>query len=292
MRTFSSTEAIRRLLLSMSIVLQRTPPKGDLLKLSEFLTPFHCKSLIRIGSDHDGGYLLPREIYTNAKTLLSAGVDDDSNFELDFVTSREDRIAYLADGSVDGPATKHPALKFEKKFIGQESSVSWLAFDDWVCKKVSSGDNPILSMDIEGGEWDLLTPRLRSTWETFDCIVMELHGVHRVFDPTFYKLRVVPMLDTLANFRVAHVHANNSGWIERSGRFSVPTLLEITLVRRDLLVPQPTTETAGLPHPLDSANISTRQDLKFERFHPSLAAKHNEQMAILATPKRKQPPVS
>lgn len=261
------TEHVRRLFLFLGLDVKRRTPRNDLLKVSEFLTPLACQTLIRVGSDHDGGYLLPNEIFTSAQALFSAGVDDDSNFELEFVIAGEGRIAYLADGSVDGPATRHQAFKFEKKFIGTDSNTDWLAFDEWAGTSTGASDERrILSMDIEGGEWDILIPRLRETWESFECIVMELHGLHRAFDPTFFKLKVVPMLEALSNFVVVHVHANNSGWIERSGRYSFPTLLEITFVREDLL---PSLHSAAtLPHPLDAPNIRTKRDLKFSGFHP------------------------
>ncbi|HNS26959.1 MAG TPA: hypothetical protein PKN91_02440 [Steroidobacteraceae bacterium] len=37
--------------------------------------------MMRVGRDHDGGYVLPRDVIERSHTLLSLGVNDDWSFE-------------------------------------------------------------------------------------------------------------------------------------------------------------------------------------------------------------------
>ena len=71
--------------------------------------------LIRIGSDFDGGYLLPDDLQ-NLEASFSPGVNEEIGFDLEI--SNICNRCYLADASVDEPAGLTPNMNFLKKFIG------------------------------------------------------------------------------------------------------------------------------------------------------------------------------
>ena len=52
--------------------------------LSIKLKPFLTKSLIRLGHNNDGGYIINNEILNKSKTLLTFGLADEFSFEKDY----------------------------------------------------------------------------------------------------------------------------------------------------------------------------------------------------------------
>jgi hypothetical protein len=55
----------------------------------EKLKPVALDDLIRVGSKHDGGYVLPRRAIAATDILLSFGINDDWRFEEEFLHTRE-----------------------------------------------------------------------------------------------------------------------------------------------------------------------------------------------------------
>ena len=52
--------------------------------LSIKLKPFLTKSLIRLGHNNDGGYIVNNEILDKSKTLLTFGLADEFSFEKNY----------------------------------------------------------------------------------------------------------------------------------------------------------------------------------------------------------------
>src|SRR5215213_9459706 len=69
-------------------------------------------SLIRLGSDNDGGYLIPDD-FEGIVACFSPGVEINASFENDML--KRGIGCYLADGSVDGAPIQ--GVHFLKKFI-------------------------------------------------------------------------------------------------------------------------------------------------------------------------------
>jgi hypothetical protein len=134
----------------------------------------------------------------------------------------------------------------------------------------------LLSMDIEGSEWDFFDTTYKRVWEEFSVIVIEIHGLHRAFDPEFFENKVVPMMQTLSSFRSVHIHANNSGWLESSKGFFFPSLLELTLVKEDWLPVG--NQRPSIPHRYDAPNLPERPDLDFR----GLVVQHISSSSLLS----------
>ncbi len=53
-------------------------------KIPNFFKPKYSCELLRVGSDNDGGYVIPKYALKNTNTLLSFGLSDDWTFEKEF----------------------------------------------------------------------------------------------------------------------------------------------------------------------------------------------------------------
>lgn len=66
-------------------------------ELKKLLTPFLCKDKIRVGSAHDGGYILPSSAIKKADVLLSFGVSTNIDFEKEMAALHPVMKIYMYD---------------------------------------------------------------------------------------------------------------------------------------------------------------------------------------------------
>jgi hypothetical protein len=86
--------------------------------------------LIRIGSAHDGGYLVPADL-SDISACFSPGVEVNSSFELDLL-QKTGIGSHLADYSVDGPPANFQPKFFIKKFLGPNNNPIHTTLETWV----------------------------------------------------------------------------------------------------------------------------------------------------------------
>jgi len=233
--------------------------KTELIEFVSRLAPRDIgNSLVRIGDEGDGGYLLPDD-FTNIKTCFSAGVGDNSSFEFDLAENHGIKC-YLADYSVDYPALNHANFSFIKKFITEPSSESSISFLAWL---ESAGNdfpdtaspNSLLAMDIEGSEIEIFASNDPNLFKGFKYIVVELHNLERIVHKPFLNIYSLAIDKLLSNFVVCHLHPNNV--VKPVTRFGItlPTVLEITLVNKKCLSGNDhPVVISSVPHPLDVPN--------------------------------------
>ena len=101
-------------------------PSADEIReqLKEFFTLIRpesqLKEFIRIGSDNDGGYLVPNDL-EGIKYCYSPGVSNNSDFEDQLSTYGIE--CFLADYSVDAPAKDNPLFLFTKKYLAIKTMI-------------------------------------------------------------------------------------------------------------------------------------------------------------------------
>ena len=213
------------------------------------------KELIRIGSDSDGGYLIPNDL-EGVRFCYSPGVSDNSDFEAQL--SNNGIQCYLADYSVDAPNINKNLLHFTKKFISNKEDYRSIRLETWIQDNLSDNEM-ILQMDIEGSEYKVILDTPLEILTKFRILVIEFHGFGKLplqhsFDlisTTFYKL--------LLEFRIVHVHANNCAKPIRLGKNEIPQTLEFTFLRKDRFIPSDKKNL--LPHPLDRRNMPNKKDV-------------------------------
>ena len=224
------------------------------------LHPVHSgHDLIRIGSDHDGGYLLPDDL-VGMKTCFSPGVSSNSSFEK-HLWEEYSIGSHLADGSIVVPPSGYSPVSFTRKHIGANDSDRLISMNTWVRKFDSDNEDNdlLLQMDIEGAEYASVLATSREVMDRFRIIVIEIHDLeHWALSPVLAVAREFFSV-LLASHAVLHIHPNNCCGLANLNGILVPRVLEMTLLRRDRLLSSASRN--DFPHRLDRANRPHRDDL-------------------------------
>ena len=251
-------EAARSSMLRLGFAMGRKASDSSILALLSRLKPVKTRfDLLRIGGAGDGGYLVPDDL-EGISACFSPGVDNTASFEEEMVARRIP--CFLADASVGSAPFQHELIDFEPMFLDASDGVGTITLKTWVESKTDASDHDfLLQMDIEGHEWSVLLDATPELLSRFRILVLELHHMDRVFDSAFLMI-IDSCLKKLAKiFHVVHCHPNNAGPLLSHGGISIPTLLEVTLLRRDRadgLGP-----VVEIPHALDQANLARLPDL-------------------------------
>lgn len=228
--------------------------------ISRFRDNFVPVELIRVGGDGDGGYLMP-DILDRIDVCFSPGVSDVANFE-QALSQRYGIQSYMADASVAAPPFADPNFNFRPLYLGSRTERNSITLSDWM--KQSIGDSNarcLLQMDIEGAEYDVFTLESGETLRRFSVMVVEFHGLQFLFEIMFMRSIRAIFNKILEDFCICHAHPNNCCGAVTMDGITVPRILEVTFLRRDLLPSVAPAKAVSLPHPLDRVNVPGRPDL-------------------------------
>jgi hypothetical protein len=243
--------------------LRRVAPKvapaspGAVGAALSMLRPFDVGvPLMRVGGEGDGGYLVPDDL-DGIQALFSPGVATSWAFEREMGLTFGIR-SFMVDGSVEAPPGLTSHQRFDRLWLGSRSRGSTISLRDWVRRYAPDPSADLmLQMDIEGAEYEVLASTPRPTLRQFRVLVIEFHGLEWMGVAPILLWRIAPVWRKLAqDFRVVHVHPNNSGPLRDIGGLSVPNVVEVTYLRRDRGYPYPVSH-AVLPHPLDRDCVAT-----------------------------------
>jgi hypothetical protein len=220
------------------------------------LTPFETDvPLVRIGGQHDGGYLLPDDL-DGLVASFSPGVS--YNMDFDLALMKRGLPCFLADASIDGLVEPHPLAHFDKLFLGPRTQGNFISLDDWVAMHAPPEGDLILQMDIEGAEFETLAAASEATLRRFRIILVEFHGMHRMFSRKHAKARG-DLFERLAQiFTLVHLHPNNASTPVKAGPITIPPVFEATFLRSDRI--ERRQEATEFPHPLDEPNVAGLPD--------------------------------
>ena len=227
-------------------------------KIKEFIKRFRenyiSTDLIRIGGDTDGGYLIP-DIFDRIAYCLSPGVADTVDFEAE-LSRRYGIKSFMIDGSVTSAPFADDNFHFMKKFLGHRTNDDFITLSDWMESVLDGGDDGmILQMDIEGGEYDVLTFESVETLSRFLAIIIEFHDMKRLFEPCFLQTISTVFEKLYRNFSICHVHPNNCCGVTSLNGIDVPNIIEVTFLRHDLVDQFKSASALSLPHRLDRDNV-------------------------------------
>jgi len=251
---------LRYELLAKGIFAESIMPITDLNSLVNLIKPYKTDvELIRLGSDSDGGYLIPNDL-KNIIACFSPGVDNIASFEQALFANNIG--SHLADYSVDFVPNNIPVLSFEKKFIDSLTYEYNISLEDWVNQyEPNSVENSlILQMDIEGAEYKALLACPEYILNKFKIIVIEFHQIESWAIKDFFYIVESVFKKLLKNHTVVHCHPNNAMGIVNMNGFKFPRVFEMTLYKSNLIKNK---ERALLPHPLDKANVDYFDELEF-----------------------------
>ena len=227
--------------------------------LIERLYPIKTEhSLIRFGSLHDGGYLVPND-FDGMSTCFSPGVAENASFEID-IFNKKGIISHLADYSVESPPIRH-AASFTKKYLGCFDDEKFMTLDTWVGEQGQGAKDEdfLLQMDIEGSEYLTLLGVSEVVLKKFRIIIVEIHNVEAWASDVFFEIVEIFFNKLLKHFYVVHNHPNNNEKIINIGGVNAPSVFELSLIRKDRV--QQINYCLQFPHSLDRPNNPKKQDI-------------------------------
>ena len=235
---------------------------ANVIDLITKLKPQNCgRDLIRLGSDRDGGYLLPDDL-EGIQYCFSPGVGASADFENHLALLNIK--SFLADYSIDRPPIERPEFTFDKKYLGANDADIFFTLESWKERYLNDykGDL-LLQMDVEGSEYEVLISTPADVLSTFRIMLIEFHYLHKMFDPLIYHIYKACFERVLKHFHVAHIHPNNCCGSVRKGEIEVPRVMEFTFYNKNRV--GRTTDKHEFPHPLDRDNVATNKSLHLPR---------------------------
>jgi len=244
------------------------PTKTSQLHVAlSYLTPWSGgPSLVRVGGESDGGYLVPDD-FSGVGTLLSPGVAATWEFE----RALGDRFGIrseMIDGSVDAPQDLTDLQHFQRKWLDTKNGPDRLTLDAWVRQsKQEQTSDLALQMDIEGAEFAILRSCSIETLRHFRWAVVEFHGLDRMASSLTLRTSILPALRRMDQvFHPVHIHPNNCCGVVNIRGVIIPKVLEVTYLRRDRFVAG--APVGALPHPLDRSCVAGEPPIELPRGWP------------------------
>jgi hypothetical protein len=234
-------------------------PKVEVLNLIKQLYPINPGiELIRLGSDSDGGYLLPNDLEGIA-ACYSPGVGPKSDFETDLANLGIE--VFMADKSVKSPNSNHNKFHFIHKFVGSFTSEDYITMDEWFDTSIEKCDSDlILQMDIEKFEYETIMNMSDKLLNRFRIIIIEFHYLNYIWDNNFFQMLIGRVFEKiLKNHTCVHIHPNNTDVIYDMYGIKIPITMEFTFLRNDRI--KQICYRNDFPHPLDRKNVDFLDDL-------------------------------
>ena len=210
-------------------------------------------SLIRVGHDGDGGYLIP-DALEGIKYCFSPGVSGYTALEDQMV--QRGMECFLLDGSMDCPDFKYPAgIHFQKKWLKQYDSHDSLSLATWIRESIGDYTGDLfMQMDIEGYEYETLGTMPDELLDQFRILVVEFHNLYLLQNGTWLNV-----FERLCNFfHVVHIHPNNFNLPDshtHCEELVIPPVLEFTFMNKRSFSPWfDPAHVTSFPHPLDADN--------------------------------------
>ena len=240
---------------------------------------------MRIGPKTDGGYIIDKRILGNNNILVTCGLNDDWEFEKDFIKKNGD-VSIIA---FDLPVNNEFWIKrFKKDFISllllKKLSLNKILdvfkYIDYriffrknkihyrkkivnkcknnnqisISKILKPLKNVVLKVDIEGDEYKILND-IKKNSKKIIFLIIEFHNIHKNL------VKIKKFLDNL-DLKVIHTHANNYGGINKK---NIPKVLELSLINSKIIKIKNIYSKRKYPIVnLDYKNFKRRDDIKIK----------------------------
>lgn len=216
---------------------------------------------IRMGSEHDGGYVVNEAMIGASSRLVSLGIGQEDTFERDYIKIKPNSVVECYDGSCHcGLLCSQNPEKVSKQ-VYHINKYAGPGRDQVPLNAIVGGKSEVLlKIDIEGGEYSLFD---NANLSGVVGVIIELHDLHV---PQRMSDSIVIVNQVLKDFTLFHAHANVWG-----GCFPLtcsdliirgfPKVIELSFVRSVLC------QDLGLDfgifpvEGLDSSNDKNREDM-------------------------------
>lgn len=177
----------------------------------------------RIGSPHDGGYIMAIDFKPD-DYLVSLGIDTNVEFEQQLSLQVKGMDTY--DYSIESLPSPVLNSRFFKEKIGEVTIAQTIDR----AKEIAPNSDLLLKMDIEGSEWGVLGNQDLSA---FRQIVLEGHWLFNLVDESFYEQIKASLTSLRQTHTPVFVHANNDQPIVSLGANPIPNVIEVLYLRND-----------------------------------------------------------
>lgn len=187
------------------------------------------KSYVRIGKEHDGGYVMLDD-FTLGSCAYSFGINNDVSWDNEMAERGYD--IYMYDHTIDSLPYERKEFHFYKQGIsgGEESSPHFATLEYMIKMNGHKNmTNMIMKMDVEGYEWEIFKQIGRETLLQFEQIVVEFHDIfdYKRMDEILFVLHRLNQ-----THQVVHVHGNNYSNVLWCDKTPYPDTLEVTYALR------------------------------------------------------------
>jgi hypothetical protein len=225
------------------------------------LAPWKYKGEIdRYGGTGDGSYIIPTDLVNKKTILVSGGLGDNNNFEIQL--ARLGIKGFQIDNSISKPPKNHKNLNFVSKTLGaldDEESISLKT----LIYNVPTNKAVIVKLDIEGGEIEALKNLPKNILQKITCLSMELHSISSIGDNN-QILEMLKYLNT-SGFRSIYLQANNGCLTYTMSGYLIPDNIEVTFVKKNK-VTKPTLKEVRRIKMLQSKNNSDSPLVNIDHF--------------------------
>jgi hypothetical protein len=199
----------------------------------KLLQPVGCSvELIRLGSENDGGYVVP-DVLEKIAICISAGISDNCDFEYE-VASRG-IPCHMVDFSVEKPPLDHPLFHFEQKFLAHRpSGRSTIDLKSWTANLNVGERSGLLKLDIEGSEWQVLNAMSNKDYGNFAAVVIEFHWLELIARTWSFELMYETISRLLESFDLVNIHPNNFASEFTIFERKIPRVIELSFIHKDL----------------------------------------------------------
>lgn len=189
--------------------------------------------IFRIGRTGDGGYVMLDDYPEDYERIAySFGISNDITF--DSALADKEYHVYMYDHTIPGIKTNNERLHFFKLGIsGSDGEMGGQCNSlEYYLKQNGHEHNKrmILKMDVEGAEWDFFKYVNAETLDSFDQIIMELHGF---IDVKHNAEKIITGLETLnKTHQLIWLHRNNYGVAKSVGGRIYTNAFEVCYVNK------------------------------------------------------------
>jgi hypothetical protein len=237
-------------------------------ELINFLTLLYPKNteheLIRIGSEADGGYLVPNDLI-GVNICFSPGVSDNSNFENE-LSKKYNIKSFMCDNSVNGPSIKNNLFVFDKLHLDVINTKNTIRLKDWFKKYDEGSTSNLLQMDIEGAEYKVILDTPLKILKNFRILVVEFHHFDLLFNEMYFTTMSSAIKKLLQDFEILHLHPNNCCGIFEYNNIRIPKVVELTFINKDRLKSEKYPKVSNVNNILDYKNVLEKSNLNFDFF--------------------------
>lgn len=186
---------------------------------------------IRLGSFGDGGYVIVDGY--DYDFYIGCGVGGNIKFDCDFIDKHQNINGVAFDGTINHAPPFPNKISFVRKNIGTSKNENETDLMD----ETANYNDIFIKMDIEGHEWKWINAF--NNLSKIKQLVLEVHGLFDTNPDGWMSIgnyKYQEMIDAIAKLNtthhLVHFHSNDAAEYKVVDGFDVPTVGELTFIRK------------------------------------------------------------